>query len=114
LAAARQCTAASQTAGLDLDHRPHLIEASAAVDRAIQARKERHQRRRSTLGARDLMKLPGGLTLTLTATVCAALMAALGLIQQSSLSEERLLTSCENERGRTISAGQRLVSEAHV
>ena len=60
------------------------------------------------------MKLTRSLTLSLSASIRPALMAALRLVLQTSLGEEGLFTGREHEAGYTISAGQRLVREAHL
>src|SRR4051812_20263826 len=103
------------TAGfLHLHGRLDPVEAGAAVDRPVQARQERHQRRRAALVARHRVELTRRLALALASPVHPALVTALRLIEQAALGEERLLAGREHKVGGTITAAQRLVRDAHL
>jgi hypothetical protein len=60
------------------------------------------------------MKLARSLTLSLAAAIGSALVATLWLVYQASFGEEGLLTGGELEVGPAISAGHRLIHEAHL
>jgi hypothetical protein len=77
--------------GSDLRDRADSVKTGAAIDRPIQPRQERYERRGSALGAGDLVKLAWGLALSLAASIGSALVAALRLVQQTSFGEEGLL-----------------------
>src|SRR5688572_10732957 len=100
--------------GSDLNDRADLVEAGAAIDRAIQSRQKRHQGGGAALGARDLVQLARGFPLTLAAPIHPALMATLWLVEQSPFGKEGLLAGGEDEHGCAITTGQRFVLEAHL
>src|SRR5687767_1987979 len=100
--------------GSDLGDLANLLEAGAAIDRAVQARQEWHQRRGPTLSARDRMQLARGLALPLAAAIGPTLMATLRLIQQAAFGKEGLFAGRKGETDSAITTVQRFVLEAHL
>src|SRR3954471_2508189 len=81
-------------------------EAVVAVDRAVQARYERHLRFRPAGGAGDHGALAHGAAGALPAAVGAAVGATLGLVHQPLLNIEALLAGGEDEDAAAIATSQ--------
>mgnify|MGYP000852367638 CR=1 FL=1 len=86
-----------------------VLEASAAIDRAVVLRNERDLGGSTALGANGIVHL--ALTAALGFTVVPARLAADGLVLETLLSVEFLLASGKNELSAAILAYQSLVFE---
>src|SRR5207237_6762631 len=85
---------------------PLLLEAAAAVHRAVEARHEWHRRRPATSCARHRCQLAPGAGRSIASPVRPARRTALGVVEQSLLQIKALFSSGEDERARTVATRQ--------
>src|SRR5262249_36273195 len=93
---------------------PRPLEARAAVHRPLVARDERHCRLRAAGRADHGVHLARLTAQSLAAPRGSALRAALGLVHESLLGEERLLAGREYKVDPALTAFEVLVLEVHV
>jgi hypothetical protein len=91
-----------------------LVEAAAAVDRAVIPRNERHHRVGSALRADNSVHLAGVASRSLPSACSAASGATLRLVHQTLLCKELLLAHREHELLCAVATLQGLVRKAHV